>query len=168
MIHTIAEKIDRAHYLYGTRCDALLNDPVLVNLLARIEKLAERSRAVMHELGVVQCCTSCELEEGGSCCGAGIENHYSPTLLLVNLLLGRKLPEKRRWENSCYFLVETGCCLTARQVICVNYLCRKVIEKLSREELLLLQNTTGEEIEVCFAAHEHVQKLLRQLIPEAT
>ncbi len=165
--HTIAEKIDQAHHLYGTWRSALLNDPVLVKLLAQLEKLSDRSQNVMHELGVVKSCMSCELEEGGSCCGAGIENRYTPTLLLINLLLGRKLPEKRRWENSCHFLVETGCCLTARQVLCINYLCRKVCEKLSREELMRLQDTTGEEIEVGFITYEQTQRLLQKLTKKA-
>ncbi len=157
---TIEDKIQRARDLFQAWHERIASDPHLTDLLARLETRAARSREIMEELGITACCMSCEVEEGGSCCGAGIENRYTPTLLLINLLLGRKLPQARRWSNSCYFLEETGCSLTARHVLCINYLCTKIQEKLTREELMRLQNTTGEEMDTGFLLHEKIQKIL--------
>ncbi len=93
------------------------------------------SMQAMRALRVVQACKWCEEQEGGSCCGAGIENRYDPLQLLINLLLDVSLPDRQKYPDSCYFLETDGCCLKARHVLCVNYLCKKLQENLSKDEL---------------------------------
>jgi hypothetical protein len=115
---------------------------------------------VSRDLGVFAACKQCEEEEGGSCCGSGIENRYSPHLLLVNLLLGSCLPEDRCFENSCYFLGKDGCVLKARDILCINYLCAKINRLLAHEDLLALQKATGKEMETVFFLHEAVKKVI--------
>ena len=115
----------------------------------------------MLALGVVAECKHCEEEEGGSCCGAGIEDRYGPVLLLLNLLLGASLPTQVRSRNSCYFLGERGCLLAARHVLCVNYICEKLRKKLTREELIRLQSCAGQELDTLFFLHEATKKYMK-------
>ena len=99
---------------------------------------------------------------GGSCCGAGIENRYSPELLLINLLLGATLPESGNSARSCYFLGKGGCLLQAREILCTNYLCRKLQETIPKHMLLQLQETNGSEMDLLFALHERIRGFIRQ------
>ena len=107
-------------------------------------------------------CKRCDEEEGGSCCGAGIENRYPPPLLLINLLLGQALPAERCFANSCFFLGTDGCMLMARDVLCINYLCTGFQKSLAHEDLVRLQTVTGEEMETVFRVHEAVKQFLTE------
>ncbi len=164
---TIQEKIEKAQAMFEAWSEELAQEQSIGQLLEKLARNAARSQEAMVRLGVVACCTACEVEEGGSCCGAGIENRYTPTLLLINLLLGQSLPLTRPRENSCHFLSERGCSLMARHVLCINYLCHKIEKKLTMEELMKLQAVTGEEMETGFVLHEkihqHIQRK-RQLV----
>ena len=130
-------------------------------LLKRLKQKIDLARKTMIALGVVAECKHCEEEEGGSCCGAGIEDRYDPVALLINLLLGASLPTQVRGGNSCYFLREKGCMLAARHVLCVNYICEKLQKKLTREELIDLQSCAGEELDTEFILHEAIKKHIR-------
>jgi hypothetical protein len=67
--------------------------------------------------------------------------------------------------NSCYFLGEYGCLLTARHVLCVNYICKKLQKKLTRDELIELQPCAGEELDTLFILHEAIKKRMRIQFP---
>ena len=155
---SIEEKIEEARALYEALADRLRGDERIRDLLARLEQNITVSMQAMRALRVVQTCKWCEEQEGGSCCGAGIENRYDPLQLLINLLLGVYLPDGRRYPDSCYFLESDGCSLKARHVLCVNYLCRKLEESLSTDELNTLQAIVGEELDTGFTLHEAVRK----------
>jgi hypothetical protein len=156
----IQEKIEVAEELYRQFSEVLRQNPSILRLLAAVEQSVGASRDIMLEVGVVAACRHCDEEEGGSCCGAGIENRYNPTLLLINLLLGATLPLERYSENSCYFLGERGCRLQVRHVLCVNYLCHRIQDLLEHENLIRLQTVTGEEMDKGFLLHETIKKLL--------
>ena len=155
---SIEEKIEEARALYGAWGDRLRRDDRVRDLLARLAQNVRSSMQAMHALRVVQACKRCEEQEGGSCCGAGIENRYDPLQLLINLLLDVSLPDQQTYSDSCYFLDTDGCCLKARHVLCVNYLCKKLRETLSEDELNTLQAIVGEELDTGFALHEAVRK----------
>ncbi len=114
----------------------------------------------MRAFGVARACKRCEEQEGGSCCGAGIENRYDPLQLLINLLLGVSLPVRRRFRDSCHFLEPDGCSLKARHVLCVNYLCTRLQQSLSVDERSTLQAILGEELDTGFILHEALRKTL--------
>ena len=114
----------------------------------------------MEAFGVASACRHCSEEDGDTCCGAGIENRYTPRLLLINLLLGNVFPEKRFRSNGCFFLSEKGCSLKARLVLCVNYLCPKIQGMGSSEELARLQTITGQEMDEGFLLDEAVKKFI--------
>lgn len=158
---SIEEKILQAHRLNAACGDSLRQDGSIQTLLKRLKQKIDVARRTMVALGVVAECKYCEEEEGGSCCGVGIEDRYDPVLLLINLLLGASLPIQVRGGNSCYFLREKGCMLAARHVLCVNYICQKLQNKLTREELIDLQNSAGEELDTEFILHEAIKKHIR-------
>ncbi|OPY12383.1 MAG: hypothetical protein A4E69_02248 [Syntrophus sp. PtaB.Bin138] len=157
----ILQKINTARELYAVWHADLTQDREIAGLLSSLKEAAGRSFSVMVDLGVVAACMRCEEEEGGSCCGAGIENRYSPVLLLINLLLGKSLPDHRKIPRSCFFLGERGCTLWARHILCINYLCSKIQGMLDHEALAVLQSTTGKEMDILFAVNEAIKKRLR-------
>jgi hypothetical protein len=157
----IEEKIEQAHNLLETCGSALIEDPSIHAFLIKLRDCIENTNQSMLTLGVVAECKSCEEKEGGSCCGAGIENKYDAVLLLMNLLLGCSVQNREPFVNSCYFLGKNGCKLTARHVLCVNYICDKLQKRLTREELIALQTCAGEELDTLFFLHETIKKRLR-------
>jgi len=157
----IQEKIKHAHHLYEGYGDSLKQDHAIPALLKKLRDCIENTNQSMLTLGVAAECKNCEEKEGGSCCGSGIENRYDAVLLLINLLLGSSVENHEPIGNSCYFLGKKGCKLTARHVLCVNYICEKLQKKLTREALISLQTCAGEELNTLFFLHEAIKKKLR-------
>ena len=158
---TIQEKIEQAQDLFETCGDSLRLNPSIATLLNKLQECIENTKDTMLKLGVVAECKHCEEQEGGSCCGTGIENKYDVELLLANLLLEASLRDQQFSQNSCYFLGEKGCKLTARHVLCVNYICEKLQKKLTREELIELQTCAGEELDTLSFLHEAIKKKIK-------
>lgn len=159
---SIHDKICQARSLEGNRGEALRCDATVQRLMKRLEANLGASFQAMIDVGIVSACKRCDEEEGGSCCGAGIENHYSETLLLLNLLFGIDLPSERRWENSCFFLGERGCGLKVRHVLCVNYLCQAIQQALDPVDRNRLQEAVGEELTTVFLLQEAALRVLRR------
>jgi hypothetical protein len=158
---SIYEKIEQTHELYSACGDSLRQNRSVRTLLNTLQECIENTKDSMLKFGVVAECKHCEEQEGGSCCGTGIENKYDVELLLVNLLLEASLRDQQPGQNSCYFLGEKGCTLRARHVLCVNYICEKLQKKLTREQLIELQTCAGEELDTLFILHEVIKKRLR-------
>jgi hypothetical protein len=136
----------------------LPDNPLLGALFDRYKDAVSRSRSEMTASGMVEVCRCCEEEEGGSCCGAGLENRYNGILLLINFLLGVDIPEAHFDPESCFFLGPKGCRLIARHVICVNYICRKVTDNVDPEKILALRECEGVELETLFLLQENIKK----------
>jgi len=159
---TIEEKIALARDLLDAWEAELRAPGPARDSLERLRACIEASREVMAGIGVVDECRRCEEVEGGSCCGSGIENRYSEVLLLINLLLGVPLSEGAGRPRSCYFLGERGCTLLARHVLCVNYLCARLRQRLTRAQLSRLQDASGEELETEFRLYETIKRFLNR------
>ncbi|MFH1488900.1 MAG: hypothetical protein ABII06_08350 [Pseudomonadota bacterium] len=157
----VEDKIAWASLFYQRNGEGLLRDDIILDLLGRLKDAIHASRAEMVRAGIVNECKTCEETESGSCCGKGIENRYSPTLLLINVLLGQDLPDKRTAENNCFFLGSKGCTLLARHVICVNYLCKKVSDRINPLKIASLREKEGEELTLLFLLNEEVRKRIR-------
>jgi len=155
--------LEWAYRVFRRFKDYLSADPTSADLLSRLRSAIEASSARMLDSGLVQACAECETLEGGSCCGRGLEDHYDGYLLLINLLLGATLPAERRDPRSCYFLGLKGCVLSARHVLCVNYLCRKATDRIDSKALALLRELEGVQLEVLFLLHERMRKLVKEL-----
>jgi hypothetical protein len=138
----------------------LAHDPQTARLRDRLRDAARESGRAMTAAGIVDLCRSCERDEGGSCCGAGLEDRYDGVMLLINLLLGVELPASRAIPGSCYFLGRQGCTLIARDVICVNFLCQKIDGQIPRERIAAMREREGEELEILFAIHSRISHLI--------
>jgi hypothetical protein len=159
----IEKKIAWAEDLHSRLRHDLLQDPTLAQLLKDLRSAIQDSHHEMVRAGIVAACTDCEKRGGGSCCGAGLENHYSGLLLLINLLLDVRLPTKRLDPASCFFLGKEGCQLLARHVLCVNFLCKKITDHVDPDKIRCLREKEGVELELLFLLNERIQK---QLIAE--
>ena len=158
----IEEKIAWAQHCYQEFGDDLLKEKKLVDLLAHLKAAVVVSRREMALTGIIEICRRCDQEEGGSCCGAGLENRYDGWLLLINLLLGVKLPKTRQETDSCFFLGKNGCLLMARHVICINYLCKKITDLIDPRVIIELREKESEEVNTLFILHENIKTVLRK------
>jgi hypothetical protein len=156
----VEQKIAWARAVLEQHKHRLLADGRLVEEVSALKQAILRSRKAMTDAGIAALCRTCEVHEGGSCCGAGIEKHFSSTLLLVNLLLGARIPEARHDPLSCFFLSEKGCALLARHVICVNFLCRKITASVNAGKIAALREKEGIELERLFVLEGRIKKKL--------
>ncbi len=155
---SIEEKIALAEYLWKEHGRDLTADSEINRLLGLYRKEISRSCELMEKFGVVTECAMCATQvPGGGCCGAGIEDWYDEFVLLINLLLGRKIPTERLGKKDCLFLGPTGCQLFARHHFCVNYLCLRITDLLSPAELSDLRAQSGKELFLCW----ELERLLR-------
>lgn len=158
---SIEDRIEWADACCEAAAGRLCSDKDVEALLSRFRRAAAGSREALQSTGIVEICRRCDALEGGSCCGAGLEKHYDAVLLLINRLLGAALPKRRQDPRSCFFLGPEGCLLTARHVLCVNYVCRKITDRIRPEGLARLRNREGEELEALFLLHERIKKVLK-------
>jgi len=158
----ITEKIRTARELYLNRNAELRSDPLISSQLCELSARTEASRRASLESGVAEACRRCDEIEGGSCCGAGIEERYTTELLLINLILGAELPEARYSVEGCYFLHSRGCILFARDILCINYLCSRLQRELRHGDILSLQDATGKEMEAVFVLHNSIRNFLKK------
>jgi hypothetical protein len=155
-------KIDWANDCFDRERSRLFEDPSLAKLLEALKNAVHRSREDMFRAGIAGLCRECEEKEGGSCCGAGLEKHYSGLILLINRLLGVPLPRQRKESSSCFFLSSTGCSLVARHVLCINYVCNKITSRIKPDQLAALRGAEGEEILLLFQVNEKLKRLVRR------
>jgi hypothetical protein len=163
-VDSILGRIAWAEACFGELAERLRADARIAGLLDRLNRATHRSHDAMTRAGVVAECANCEQQEGGSCCGAGLEDRYDGVTLLINLLLGTDLPHERGDPRGCLFLGPHGCALRARDVICINYLCRKVADKLTQPEVEAMHECEGEEIESLFRLHALLTAVLRETV----
>jgi hypothetical protein len=64
-------------------------------------------------------------------------------LLLINLLAGGEVQEQERTGLECRFLGINGCVLGFKPFLCLNYTCRKMMEKQSPKQRLALETATS-------------------------
>ncbi|MEE4353100.1 MAG: hypothetical protein V2J25_09545 [Desulfatiglans sp.] len=145
--------------LFGRR---LLDQSSIVDLLERLRGAIQASHQAMASSGIIEICRTCDQDEGGSCCGIGLERKYDGWILLINLLLGVKVPRKKLYDKSCLFLGGDGCSLLARHVICVNYLCQKITRHIDPASIKALRDKEGEELNALFFLHEEIKMMVRR------
>ncbi len=94
-------------------------------IVSKLERAIGRTQEYMISVGIKETCRICAMETG-SCCKRGMERIYGVEILLINLLMGVELPERRYREDLCFFCGKNGCRLKAREGICVTYLCDRI------------------------------------------
>jgi hypothetical protein len=158
------EKIAWAEACHERFGSLLLRDKSIQDMLFRMKDAWENSRIEMVKTGITTICRDCEELEGGSCCGEGLEKRYDVWMLLINRLLGINLPCAPSSPENCLFLSHTGCSLMARHTICVNYVCKKITDRIALPKLKTLREKEGEELHLLFLLHERVKALVRQYL----
>lgn len=159
---TVKDKVLWAETCFKSAGAFFLAQSEIGALLNQFKSAAEASSRAMADTGIVALCRACDEEEGGSCCGKGLENRYDAWLLLINRLLGVQLPHERQHADGCYFLGDQGCLLTARDVICINYVCQKITRKVAPSVLNDLREIEGEEINLLFRLNETIKKVFKK------
>lgn len=158
--HPIDKKIKWAQKIMRACGPMILEDQEILHLIETYRMSIKDTWSVMSNVGVTAICTDCAMNDGGSCCGAGIENRFDTTLLLINLLMGCTLPANRLDPTGCMFLGEKGCTIIARQLICVNYICQRLDAQIDKDALLLLKKSIGGEAHAGFALEEALKRWL--------
>jgi len=158
----VKERIAWVESCFQCSGDLFLKDEKIAGLLTEFKSAVKASRQEMNQTGVVDLCRECDQDEGGSCCGRGLENKYDAWLLLINRLLGVELPRVRQQADDCFFLGEKGCLLMARHVICINYMCKKITKNIQTSALNALREMEGAEINCLFMLNEQVKRVFRK------
>jgi hypothetical protein len=160
----IEEKITWANAWWVKTGDRILASEEIARMGSLLKAAVERSRRAMTESGILEACRHCEKSDG-SCCGAGLEDHYTDLLLLINLLLGVELPTERLDSRSCLFLGDEGCRLLARHVLCINYLCHGITARIDPSRITELRAHEGNEMDLLFRLNEQFHKILSSRDP---
>jgi len=153
----IPTTIALARNLYQAHGEDLLNDKTLCGMLMQIDKNIGATQDEMTATGVADECSDCALRGEGTCCSERTGHKCDTTLLLLNLLLGRSLPEKPSSHDQCYFLASRGCVLRARPIICINFVCSRLREKIPHKVMVHLQQTAGAEMDILFRIEGYIK-----------
>ncbi len=156
--YPILQKIKWAESLFDQFGKLLADDRVIQEKLHQYKNAIISTGRAMDEVGVLAECTDCAVNDGGSCCGRGIESKFTVILLLINRLMGSSLAKEREDAEGCWFLGPKGCKIIARHTICVNYLCRRLQDKIPQEKLQFLQHYIGAEVDAGFVVEEELKR----------
>jgi hypothetical protein len=159
LIHTIV----KASHLHNTLGRDLLQDTTFLRLLKKLDQNIEATREEMQTTGVLSECADCALHGEGTCCGLRTGYKCDSILLFINLLLGRSVSDQPKDPQKCFFLTDKGCSLRARPVICVNFVCNRLRDKIPHEQLVRLQEIAGAELDMLFATEEYIKKMVYKI-----
>lgn len=158
--HPIEAKIQNALDIFNQAGHDLRSISGMERLLEEYREAVRESWRAMDVHGVVTECTDCAVNDGGSCCGKGIEDKFDSVLLVINLLLGCDLPDSRMDPTGCWFLGEKGCVITARHVICINYMCKRLYAALAPDDIHAVQEAMGHETDLVFMLEQRIKAWL--------
>ncbi|RUM90092.1 MAG: hypothetical protein DSZ23_02225, partial [Thermodesulfatator sp.] len=158
--HPVEEKLRWAHLLHDFLGAKMKKDRIIKELLEDYREKIAATWLAMDQHGITEECTICAMQDGGSCCGQGIENKFDVITLLVNLLMETKLPDKPWDPTGCWFLGERGCLLTARHVICVNFICKRLYAAVPKQDIQKVQQAMQAETDSGFLLEEYLKSWL--------
>ena len=157
----IQQEIEKATYLYKRYGKNLLGDPDIVFLISRYKESIHKSYLTMKEFGVIETCSCCARVKTSGCCFSGVEDWYDAYLLLINLLLGRAIPRRTDFPESCLFVGEQGCKLMARHSFCVNFLCPDLLKGFISGERQMLSKAVGIELQSGWELEKALRKRIK-------
>jgi hypothetical protein len=154
-----AAKAHRANDLFERHGCVLREDRTVSSLLDVFCRAIENTGKAMIKAGVAASCTACAAKGPGSCCFPEIEENYDEIMLLINMLLGCRLPETHEVSNSCFFVGAKGCKLKAKYYFCIHYFCPQLQESLGSAGIEALLKVIGKEL----SAGWELERAIRQL-----
>ena len=155
-------KAEEICLIYG---EQLLQDPIIAILIEKYKKAIDATGNLFKKIGVIDACHICAQKNHGSCCFEGMENNYTPVLLLINMLMGVELPHKREHQSHCFFVGSGGCKLMARYHFCVNYFCPDLEKAMGKDKLNSLLTVVGEEIFAGWELEKSIYNFLQKTNP---
>ena len=153
----VSSKIALARSLYQRHSQDLLGDKALSEMLLQLDQKIEATQKEMAVTGIVDECADCAIQREGTCCSERTGHKSDVILLLINLLLGKPLPDKAQSTDLCYFLTKSGCALRARPILCVNFVCSRLREKIPHKVMIHLQQTAGYEMDILFGIESYLK-----------
>jgi len=159
--HDIHHEMALAREIMASRGEELRRSPELAGALDAYKREIAANWGLMAELGVVEVCSSCAGARAESCCFNGAERWYYRDLIVLNLLMGVRLPKARAVEHQCLFIGRDGCLLKARWSICINFFCPEMIAELGEDAIARLRRQAGREISAGMQAEAVLARLLR-------
>ena len=144
MIESEIDKAKKNFRLYGKRM--LENKEISIHL-KEYRKAIEDTWRIMGFYGITETCSKCAEKEPGCCCFQGVETWYSDIQFLTNMLMGVNIPEAPMFDKSCLFVGENGCRLLCRNAFCINFLCDKIKNNISRTDIGKLNHASAKEID---------------------
>ena len=158
----IDNEIDKAKQLFKLHGKSMLKDKEIYDLLEQYKNAIEHTWKTMEGLKVTETCSQCAGTEPGGCCFQDVETWYSDIQLLINMLMGVNIVMTRIYDNSCRFVGEKGCRLLSRNAFCINFLCDKIKNLVSGEELDNLNSAAGKEIDLGIKLENAITKWLSE------
>ncbi len=146
----IREKISVAEELYEVWGESLVRDPEVSPLLEAYEKAVLASNEFMERVGTFRECYICSVEEGKGCCKIGLENECTVLVLLLNRLLGVRLPSEREVGGRCFFVGPRGCKIFARPMLCRDYFCKRHYERIPERHMIEVTQVLNEELTLLY------------------
>ncbi len=157
--------LEEALALWPKLSPRLCEDPRLTRLLAELRKALAETERLYRETGAYRLCAECAARGEPTCCGRDMELHVSRELLLINLFLEARLPQRRAFPAGCFFLTEKGCSLPARPLLCRNFFCPWFRERFPAEKFALLTAAQEPEARTLFLLEDHLRSLLQKNLP---
>ena len=157
----ILQTVEEALRLWRALCRSLLQDERFKYLLGSLRQRIRITRNEMALAGMTKECADCAAAGEGPCCGTRTHYKYDCIILLINILLGISLKRDAPLPGTCHFLTEQGCMLVARHVICVNYICRRLRDRIEHRKLVRVQEAAGKELDMLFALEEYLKERIR-------
>jgi hypothetical protein len=159
---SILEAIDEAVRLGKALSHPLSQDERFKDLLESLHQRIKMTREEMVLAGMTKECADCAVTGEGPCCGTRTQYKYDRIILFINVLLGISLLREAALPGTCHFLTERGCMLAARHVICVNFICRRLHDRIEHRSLVRVQEAAGKELDMLFAVEEYLKKKIKR------
>ncbi len=139
-----SEKLKKAEAFFQAYGAKLSQETQIQKQLAVLRDAVSSLDAHMSAMEMGKTCTACAANPKGGCCSAYMGNENNDVLqLLMNILAGVNVRLVCDNGVECCFLAETGCILLFKPIFCLNYLCGRIQEESSAEQLELLTQKTG-------------------------
>lgn len=142
-IRALIQKADDLFFRHGR--DIRAEAPISQALDAYAQAIAQTGN-MDQDLGLPVYCAACGARDE-VCCFDGVQERYDETLLLINLLLGVRIPREREIDDSCFFCSLKGCRLIAKHSFCLNFNCAEVKKGLGPEAMGRLNRQVGLELQ---------------------
>ena len=156
--NSLGDRITSAVHLYEAFGPLMMKDAMFRTLLFDLDRYIGETQRAMEVTGIAKECADCAVNGEGTCCGIRTGSKCSNTILFINLMMGKILPRVPAYPGLCHFLTAYGCSLRARPVICVNFTCRRLRDRIPHKALCGVQEIAGKEIHALFIFEEYVKK----------